>query len=59
MSKHRTWRKLHLAVDEATGEIRAAELTTNDVGDGQMLPALLGSVKASEVGIKQVSADGG
>jgi len=59
VSKRRTWRKLHLAVDEATGEILAAELTTNDVGDGQMLPPLLGSVKASGVGMKQVSADGG
>ena len=69
VSKRRTWRKLHLAVDEekppravcseATGEILAAELTLSDVGDGQTLPPLLASVKASGVGMKQVSADGG
>jgi len=36
--KRRTWRKLHLGVDEASGEIIASVLTTNDFGDGEILP---------------------
>ena len=32
-SKRRSWRKLHIAIDESTGEILSSELTTNDVGD--------------------------
>lgn len=53
--KRRTWRKLHLGVDEATGDIHAHQLTPNTVGDGDMLPALLDEV---EVPLEQVSADG-
>lgn len=56
ISKRRTWRKLHLAVDEATGEIAAAVLTTNDVADSTVLPHLLEQV---EEPIKQLSGDGG
>jgi hypothetical protein len=33
ISKRRTWRKLHLAVDEASGQIVGAVLSTNDVAD--------------------------
>ncbi len=29
-SKRRTWRKLHLGVDEETGEILAAVVSTNN-----------------------------
>jgi IS5 family transposase len=54
-SKRRTWRKLHLAVDEATKEFVAVVVTTNDFKDSQLLPDLLDQV-ADE--IKQVSADG-
>ena len=32
-SKRRVWRKIHIGTDEQTLEIRAAELTTSDVGD--------------------------
>ena len=32
--QRRSWRKLHLGVDAATGQIEAVELTTNDVDDG-------------------------
>jgi Transposase DDE domain len=56
ISKRRTWRKLHLAVDEATGEIAAAVLTTNDVADSTVLPHLLEQV---EEPIRQLSGDGG
>jgi IS5 family transposase len=56
VSKRRTWRKVHLAVDEATGFVRAAATTANSVSDGEMLPSLLGQVPDP---IAQVSADGG
>jgi Transposase DDE domain len=39
--KHRTWMKLHLAVDPDTGELRAAELTGNDTHDSAVVPELL------------------
>lgn len=56
VSKRRTWRKVHLAVDQNTGYILAAATTTNSISDGQMLPCLLEQVKQA---IGQVSADGG
>lgn len=52
----RTWRKVHLGVDEASGEIVAAVVTTNNYSDSQVLPDLLEQVE--EV-IRQVSGDGG
>ena len=55
ISKRRTWRKLHLAVDEQTGEILAAEVTRNDKKDGQLLEPLLAGIEAE---VEQVSADG-
>jgi IS5 family transposase len=55
VSKRRTWRKLHLGVDESTGEILAAVVTTNNVHDSKVLPDLL---DATEADIEQVSADG-
>lgn len=55
INKRRTWRKLHLAVDEATGEILAAEVTRNDKKDGQLLEPLLEGIEAD---LEQVSADG-
>lgn len=54
-SKRRTWRKLHLGVDAAGGEIVAAAVTTNDFSDGQLLPELLAQIDED---IAQVSADG-
>jgi DDE family transposase len=54
-SKRRTWRKLHVAVDEATQEIVATLTTTNNVGDGEVLSDLLDQVPEP---IDQVSADG-
>jgi IS5 family transposase len=56
--KRRTWRKLHLAVDEATHEILAAEWTFASVGDGEMLPTLLNQTEQGGVRIAQVSGDG-
>lgn len=55
ISKRRTWHKLHLGVDEETGEILAVVVSTNDISDGEVLPDL---VNAIEDEIEQVSADG-
>lgn len=51
----RTWRKVHLGIDEASGEIVAAVVTTNNYSDSQLLPDLLAQVE-EEIG--QVSGDG-
>lgn len=56
VSKRRTWRKVHLAVDQDTGYVRAAATTANSISDGQMLPPLLEQVGQP---VCQVSADGG
>jgi IS5 family transposase len=55
-TRRRTWRKLHVGVDEASGEIRAAVVTTNNFGDGQLLANLLEQV---EDALSQVTGDGG
>jgi len=55
VSKRRTWRKMHLGVDEATGEIVAVVTTERDVGDCEVLPQLLDAITDP---MKQVSADG-
>ena len=54
-SKRRTWRKLHLGIDESSKEIVAVELTTNNVGDGEILPDL---VEQIEEELEQASGDG-
>jgi hypothetical protein len=55
VSKRRTWRKLHVGVDEATGEILAAVVSTNDIHDGTVLGDILEQI---EDPIEQVSTDG-
>jgi len=55
-SRHRTWLRLHVGVDEATGEVRAAQLTPRAQGDKEMLPHLLQQVSAPQVSAPQVSA---
>jgi hypothetical protein len=54
-SKRRTWRKLHLGVDEATGEIVAAVASEAGVTDDDVVPDLVAQVERP---IRQVSADG-
>jgi IS5 family transposase len=54
-TRRRTWRKLHLGVDEATLEFVAVAVTTNDFKDSQLLPDLLAQVEEE---LSQVSADG-
>ncbi|NES64069.1 MAG: IS5 family transposase, partial [Okeania sp. SIO2D1] len=55
VGKRRTWRKLHLGVNQATGEIVTAVVTTNDVSDDQVFADLLDGVEGE---ITQVSGDG-
>jgi Transposase DDE domain len=38
-TKRRVWRKIHIGIDEKSLEIRAAEFTTNDVGDVEPVSA--------------------
>ena len=54
-SKRRTWRKVHLAVDEKTGEILAATLTPNSNIDAHPVKGLLSQIKRP---IVAVAADG-
>ena len=54
-SKHRTWRKIHLAVDESTGVIESCVMTTNSVDDAAMVSTLLDGVQGK---IKKLAADG-
>jgi hypothetical protein len=54
-SRRRTWRKLHIGVDEATLEFVAVAVSTNSFKDSQLLPDLLEQVDEE---LSQVSADG-
>jgi IS5 family transposase len=54
-SKRRTWRKLHLAIDEATQEIVCCVVTTNAYADGEILTDLLEGIDEP---IESVKADG-
>ncbi|SLN51175.1 Transposase DDE domain protein [Roseisalinus antarcticus] len=53
----RVWRKVHLAVDEATLEVRAVEFTDSSVGDAPMLPRRLAQI-CKGAPIASVTADG-
>ncbi|CAG9185148.1 IS5 family transposase ISRta5 [Cupriavidus laharis] len=56
-SKRRTWRKVHLAMDANTGQIRAALMTHQDVGDGEVLADLLDQIPA-DTPIDTIGGDG-
>ncbi len=53
----RQWRKVHLAMDTATSDIRAVEFTPSRDGDSPVLPELLGQVPEGEQ-FGTVTADG-
>ena len=53
----RQWRKLHIAIDAETLQIRAVQLTTNDVSDSQVLEDLLAQIPLDEK-IDSVYTDG-
>ena len=54
-SKHRTWRKIHIAVNPEDGIIHAAEMTTNGVDDAQMVKPVLEKIKGK---VKKFGGDG-
>jgi hypothetical protein len=56
VGKRRTWRKLHLAVDEANNRILGVVLTTNDYKDNEVLPVLMSQVDPKNV--SRVTGDG-
>lgn len=58
VSKRRTWRKLHLAIDTQSGMILAVEGSPNSISDDQMMPILLENIEP-EIEVEQVCADGG
>lgn len=55
VSKRRTWRKLHLHVDEATHEIVMSGASGNNVSDGEMFVEM---IRHTDEEIEQVSTDG-
>lgn len=55
ISKRRTWRKLHVGVNPADGEIQAVCLTENSVSDDATVEVLLEQI---EQAIDQFAADG-
>jgi hypothetical protein len=56
--KRRTWRKIHLGVDEKTGEITAQVLTDNKTDDAAVLVDLVADTFKEGVDINKVGADG-
>ena len=54
-SKRRTWRKLHLCIDEETNEIMSSVLTENSFKDNEVFEDL---IDAAEADIYQASGDG-
>ena len=57
-SKRRTWKKIHLGIDEATGDIMIGEVTGNNIADCEAFPSLLEQIP-KDVILGQCSADGG
>ena len=55
-SVRRTWRKLHLGVNEATGEIVAETLTENSVDDASQVESLLEQIDDE---VETLGNDGG
>ena len=53
----RQWRKLHIGIDAKTLQIRAVQLTTNNVSDSQVLDVLLNQIPSDER-IDSVYTDG-
>jgi hypothetical protein len=55
-SKHRTWRKMHLAIDAETLAIEAVTMTGNDADDGSQVKPLLNAIKSKVISAR---GDGG
>ena len=56
VSKRRTWRKLHLAVDEKNNQILGVVLTSNDYKDNEVFPILMEQLDLTNV--SRVTGDG-
>ena len=56
-TRRREWRKVHLAMDTATGDIRAVEFTSSRHGDSPILPKLLSQIPVADA-LETVTADG-
>jgi hypothetical protein len=55
--KRRVWRKVHLAIDANSHEVRAVEMTDHRHGDGEIVPGLLAQLRPEErIGV--ISGDG-
>lgn len=54
-SKHRTWRKIHIALDPKDKVIHAAEMTSNGVDDAAMVKPILEKIKST---VKKFGGDG-
>ena len=55
--RRRQWRKVHLAMDTTTGDIRAVEFTSSQQGDSPVLPGLLAQIPSKQA-LGTVTADG-
>ena len=55
-TRRREWRKVHLAMDITTGDIRAVGFTSSRQGDSPILPELLSQIPAT-ADIETVAAD--
>jgi len=55
--KHRTWKKLHIGIDESNGDILVGEVTGNEVSDAHAFEPLIDQIPATTI-IDQVSTDG-
>lgn len=54
-SKHRTWQKIHIALNPEDGIIHAAEMTTNGIDDAAMVKPVLEKIKGE---VKIFGGDG-
>ena len=54
----RVWKKIHLSVDEATGEVLGVLVSAGNAADGPLLPALIEQSQQTGGAIAQASADG-
>ena len=55
LQKRKTWRKLHLAIDESTGDILEPELTRAKTDDPSQIPILLSQIDQN---VEMMIADG-
>ena len=55
--RRRQWRKVHLAMDAATGDVCAVEFTSSREGDSPVLPGLLAQIPSDQP-IGTITADG-